>query len=359
MVKELELFTEVEKDEIQKQIDELQKELDYDTRDYPISYLVDLYEDEDETVFAPDYQRHELLWKISDKSRFIESLILDYPIPLIFLADTDDGKLVIIDGLQRISTLSQFLSDDFVLDGLKKLDKLNGCSFEDIPSGEKRRLKAKSLRIIVLKKSTPSDVRIELFDRLNTSALRANSSETRYGRESENPMMRLINELKDEEIFKKTTNLSDKRINRKEDIELISRFFAYSNDLKSYKGHVTTFLDNYIAKEGKEWSDEKEAKFKDEFLQTMNFVDEYFEKGFQKLDRNQTPRVRFEALSVGINLALREYPNLPMSKDKSETLLNSKKFEEWTTTDAANNRNKVKTRIHGVRDFLLTGKFDG
>ena len=48
-----------------------------------------------------------------------------------------------------------------------------------------------------------------------------------------------------------------------------------------------------------------------------------------------------------------------MSKDKSETLLNSKKFEEWTTTDAANNRNKVKTRIHGVRDFLLTGKFDG
>ena len=91
----------------------------------------------------------------------------------------------------------------------------------------------------------------------------------------------------------------------------------------------------------------------------MNFVDEYFEKGFQKLDRNQTPRVRFEALSVGVNLALREYPNLPMSKDKSETLLNSKKFEEWTTTDAANNRNKVKTRIHGVRDFLMTGKFDG
>ena len=140
MVKELDLFTEVEKDEIQKQIDELQKELDYDTRDYPISYLVDLYEDEDETVFAPDYQRHELLWKLSDKSRFIESLILDYPIPLIFLADTDDGKLEIIDGLQRISTLSQFLSDDFVLDGLKKLDKLNGCSFEDIPSGEKRLL---------------------------------------------------------------------------------------------------------------------------------------------------------------------------------------------------------------------------
>lgn len=359
MVKDLTLFTEIKKDEIQKQIDELQKELDYDTRDYPISYLVDLYKDEDETIFAPGYQRNELLWKLRDKSRFIESLILDYPIPLIFLADTSDGKLEIIDGLQRISTLSQFLSDDFELSELKKLDKLNGCSFEDLPSGEKRRLKAKSLRIIVLKKSTPNDVRKELFDRLNTSSLIANPSEIRSGRESDNALMQLINKLKEEQIFKQTTNLSDNLINRKMDVELISRFFAYSNDLENFKGHVANFIDNYIAEEGAEWSRDKEKEFEREFMQTMEFVSSHFERGFQKLDRNQTPRVRFEALSVGVNLALRENSNLSISNSKVAELLNSEKFKEWTTSDAANNIKKVKARIYGVKDFLLTGNFDG
>lgn len=358
MVKDLNLFSDIEKEEIQKQIDDLQKELDYDTRDYPISYLVDLYEDEDETVFAPEYQRHELLWKLRDKSRFIESLILDYPIPLIFLADTSDGKLEIIDGLQRISTLSQFLSDDFALDKLKKLDKLNGCSFEDLPSGEKRRLKAKSLRIIVLKKSTPDDVRKELFDRLNTSSLRANSSEVRSGRELDNDLMKLISKLKENKIFKKTTNLSDKLLNRKEDIELITRFFAYSNDLDNYRGHVTNFLDDYMTKNGENWTNEKEVQFENEFIRTMKFVDKYFERGFQKEDRNQTPRVRFEAISIGVNLALRDNPDLPMSIEKGKNLLSSKSFEEWTTTDAANNRNKVQARINGVKNYLLTGSFN-
>ena len=73
--------------------------------------------------------------------------------------------------------------------GLNKLTELNDCTLDEMPKNEIRRLKARSLRVIVLKHSTPASVRKELFDRLNTSSLRANTSEVRAGRELDNPLM--------------------------------------------------------------------------------------------------------------------------------------------------------------------------
>lgn len=339
--------------EMEEQIAKFKRDLNYDTRDYPIEFIVSLYRSDTARMYVPEYQRNELLWSVSYKSRFIESLILDYPIPLIFLADTTKGELEIIDGLQRISTLAEFIDGDLKLENMNKLTKLNGCSFETLPSSEKNRLKARSLRIIVLKESTPAEVRTDLFDRLNTSSLRANPSEIRSGRESENGLMKLIKRLKENSLFKDTTKLSDSLLNRKEDIELISRFFAYSNDIENYKGHVTNFIDQYVKKEGEVWSEEKEKIFENEFLTTMKFVKTNFIRGFQKEDKNQTPRVRFEAIAVGINLAFREQEKLNVSSEQIENLLSSEEFRMWTTTDAANNRNKLVTRIYGVRDFFL------
>jgi hypothetical protein len=358
MIKQMKLFEDEEKQKrIQNQIDRLQYELNYDTRDYPISFIVDLYNNENE-IFSPDYQRSELLWSPKQKSRFIESLLLDYPIPLLFLADTDEGSMEIVDGLQRISTLSEFFYGDLKLVGLNKLTELNDCTLDEMPKNEIRRLKARSLRVIVLKHSTPASVRKELFDRLNTSSLRANTSEVRAGRELDNPLMILIKTLAEDELFRENTNLSQNKINRKEDIELVSRFFAFSNNLDNYNGSVMNFVDDYIREAGKNWSDEKKYLFEDEFNKTMRFVSDNFERGFQKEDRNHTPRVRFEALSVGINLALRESPQLNVSIAQIDKLLNSEHLKKWTTSDAANNRTKVISRIHGVRDFLLNGDFN-
>ncbi|CQR25415.1 hypothetical protein BN1356_01755 [Streptococcus varani] len=222
MISQLKLFEDEEKKQkIQEQINQLQYELNYDTRDYPISFIVNLYDNEND-IYAPEYQRKELLWTLNQKSRFIESLLLDYPIPLIFLGDTDDGSMEIVDGLQRISTLSAFFAGDLKLVGLKKLTELNGCICDEMPNNEIRRLKARALRVIVLKHNTPADVRKELFDRLNTSSLKANTSEVRAGREIDNLLMNLIKELAEDELFRRNTNLSQNRINRKEDIRMLS-----------------------------------------------------------------------------------------------------------------------------------------
>ncbi|EKP9930533.1 DUF262 domain-containing protein, partial [Listeria monocytogenes] len=81
-----------------KEINKLQKRIDYDTRDFPISFIVEQFLNED--YYIPDYQR-EFVWPEEYKARFIESLILGYPIPLLFLADTAEGRLEIVDGVQR------------------------------------------------------------------------------------------------------------------------------------------------------------------------------------------------------------------------------------------------------------------
>lgn len=111
------------------------------------------------------------------------------------------------------------------------------------------------------------------------------------------------------------------------------------------------FIDEYVESEGKDWTFEKK-RYKQEFLNTMNFVYQNFNRGFQKEDRNQTPRVRFEALAVGINLALRENPELETTAQQVDKLLQSVEFEEWTTSDAANNKNKVFRRINGVKEYF-------
>lgn len=82
MNKKISLFEEEDKKKLQEEINKFQIELDYDTRDYPISYITDLYNQGN--IFAPSYQREKSQWNIYYKSRFVESLILDYPIPLIF-----------------------------------------------------------------------------------------------------------------------------------------------------------------------------------------------------------------------------------------------------------------------------------
>ncbi|CQR25412.1 hypothetical protein BN1356_01752 [Streptococcus varani] len=118
------------------------------------------------------------------------------------------------------------------------------------------------------------------------------------------------------------------------------------------------FVDDFVSGSATDWTPDKELLFRAEFNKTMEFVAKNFERGFQKEDRNQTPRVRFEAISVGVNLALRVNPELTVSKEQIVRLLDSDQFREWTTSDAANNRIKVEKRIYGVKDYLLNGVLD-
>lgn len=340
-------FTVEQKKKADTQISELQEEIDYDTRDFPISFIVQNYDEEE--YFVPDYQR-EFIWSEADQARFIESLLLNLPIPLMFLSDTEDGRLEIVDGVQRINTLSAFLNNKLELVDLIKLDKANGFKINDLSPTQVRRLKSKALRVIVLKVNTSKEVRKELFDRLNTSGVRAKDSEVRRG-SFEGPFMIFIEKLANIDLRQKVAPVTEKTKKRREDIELVLRFFAYSNNYLNFKHGVQVFIDDYIKSIKDSFEEDSMEK---EYMRTLEFADKYFDYGFKKTENAESvPRVRFEALSVGINLALREKQEEDLDTNNINSWLDSEKFTELTTSDGSNSRVKVKERIEYVRDNLL------
>jgi uncharacterized protein with ParB-like and HNH nuclease domain len=153
-------ITDHRKEVADAEIREKQKQVNYDTKEYPVEILVQKYmegKDEDTNeLFVPDYQR-EMAWDDARQSKFIESVLLGLPIPYIFVADVRDsddesdlGRLEIIDGTQRIRTLARYLNNELMLSGLKKLEKLNNFTFADLPLARQRRFKRSTLRMIQL-----------------------------------------------------------------------------------------------------------------------------------------------------------------------------------------------------------------
>ena len=93
-----------------EQISNKRKEIKYETREYVIEYLVKKFDDE-EFYVDPEYQRN-FVWDDNNKCCFIESILMGLPIPYMFFADTDDGRIEIVDGAQRTQTLVQFMQND-------------------------------------------------------------------------------------------------------------------------------------------------------------------------------------------------------------------------------------------------------
>jgi hypothetical protein len=136
---------------------------------------------------------------------------------------------------------------------------------------------------------------------------------------------------------------------RREDEELPLRFFAYSDRYKSFKHDVEGFLTSYLRDQQNGFD---EAALRGEFQRMLHFVQTYFPNGFAKGPGfKSTPRVRFEAISVGVNLALREEPNL--NPPPVANWINSDDFKKHVTTHASNSAPRLRNRVEFVRDHLL------
>ena len=147
----------------EKQIKEQATETRYDLRDFTIDYIIQQYNND--LFFIPDYQR-QFIWKTTNKIKFIESVLLGLPIPMMFVADLDDGRLEIVDGVQRIQTLEQFKNNDLVLKNLKFLTTLENFTFIDLPIAYQRKFNTKALRLVVLEDTTTIERRQEIFNRI-------------------------------------------------------------------------------------------------------------------------------------------------------------------------------------------------
>lgn len=333
--------------QIEEQIERESIPYDYDTKEYPVEVLVSKYISKD--IIVPDYQRQEV-WDIKQRSRFIESVFLGVPImPFLVSFIPKTGLLEIIDGSQRIRTLVRYVNDEFKLQGLKKLTFLNGTKFSQMSDFWQKKFKYRDFRIHVITDKAEEFIRADIFDRVNTSSKRLTSSEIRKGSFKGEFYDFVLNCSKDDQ-FIKLCPVSKSSAKRQEHDELILRFFTYSEKYLSFKHDVGPFLDAYVNEKNKGGFSPTEKK--NELKSVLDFVEKYFEPPYfaRKGRDNATPRVRFEAISVGVFLALKEEPTLkPVYLD----WLYSKEFKSLTTTDASNNPGKLKRRIEFVRDCLL------
>ncbi|MBD2773081.1 DUF262 domain-containing protein [Iningainema tapete] len=239
------------------QIENKKQNVDYDTREFTIEYIVDKYlkkEEEDKNeIYVPEYQR-EFVWDERRQSRLIESIILGLPVPLIFVAEIQEtGRLEIVDGSQRIRTLAQFLQNDLQLTGLVNLEYLNSFKFEDFPPSRQRKFKNTPMRMIVLSEKANEEVRNDMFDRINTSSLPLFPMEKRKGIFKGN-FNDFVFECSKNSKFGKLCPIGFHFKKRQEEAELVLRFFAFSEtypefniqDISLEFTGVERFLDKYL-----------------------------------------------------------------------------------------------------------------
>ncbi|QRM28705.1 DUF262 domain-containing protein [Microvirga sp. VF16] len=356
----------------EKQIRALQQDVDYTVREYPVEVVVGKYltglDDNTNEIFVPEYQR-DLIWDDSRQSKFIESLLIGLPIPYIFAADagnedeTLSGRLEIIDGTQRLRTLASFLLNSLELRGLEKLTALNGFTYRDLPPSRQRRFNRITLRMIELTERADEETRRDMFDRINTGSVRLNDMESRRGR-LPGPFVALVKDLAQDNLFRLLAPVSGPAEKRFEREELVARFFAYLDEFEDFgrteAGKVVSdFVDDYTSRMNAQLEAEgtggaSETRLRREWSNMLEFVRQNYPSGFTKSpNARTTPRVRFEAIGVGSALALRENPN-PPGVSQIPNWINGDTFRKETTSDAANNRNRVLSRIKFVRDRLLT-----
>jgi Protein of unknown function DUF262 len=231
------------------------RELRTDAVDFSFGEIVNLHKDK-EIIIAPEYQRL-FRWEDEQKSRLIESILVQLPIPPIFMVENNDGILELIDGLQRISSVIQFIAAEAIqkqplrLIGCDLIKDLNGKVFEDLPLADRLRIKRTPIRAVIIRKQGNTYIKYELFKRLNTGGSLLSAQEIRNCSsrmvEGGEEFYKTIQRLAQYEPFKVTIErLPENALKQRGDEELVLRFFAIKNFLNGYHGNVQEWLDSYM-----------------------------------------------------------------------------------------------------------------
>ncbi len=338
--------------EAEQQIVLVSKKIEFYVTEYSVEVLV-LKMNKDELVI-PQYQREDT-WEAERKSRFIESLLMGLPIPFLFFWEMQDGNLEIVDGSQRLRSITQFLGDEFRLEELDQLTALEGFRFSDLSESRQKKVKNRSIRGIILNEKADEKSRFEVFDRINTGSKIANQAEVRRGVLT-GPFQKLVIELAEDPAFCALAPTSDNMRKLRERDELITRFFAYGDGLEEYRDRPSDYLFDYTKKmnEAFEKNDKMIDAYRLRFEQMVVFVQKAFPYGFyrSKTANKKTPRTRFEALAIGSYKALQQKPELLEAPPPTEWI-ESDEFTGMVRADGANAKNRLKARIDFVRKKLV------
>jgi hypothetical protein len=332
-----------------------QRRLHTDSYDFTVSTVVD-YLDRKRLVI-PEYQRR-YVWSDAQASRLIESLIIQCPIPVVYLNQEKDETLSVIDGNQRITTLKRYLKNQFKLVGLTAYPELEGFAFHELDGRFQRHIENRTIRCLVILKETHPQVKFDVFERLNTGSVKLTAQELRHGIYYGDLVLLCESLAKNKEF----AGLIDVRDNKRMKLEeLVLRFLAFKFAGEGYKKPLTAFLNSFCDKNrtmSPALADQYKAAFSAAVSSAHSVYGRYAFKIIGAKREVITPfnAAMFDAQMVAISNVLDEGKQLPSHKAVvdaiSETLEKDDAFRK-SVSQATSDEAQVKTRIRRMTELLL------
>lgn len=337
-------------------------EIDVDISTVNLGSLIDQLEN-DEIDLQPDFQRVTDVWDNVKKSRLIESILLGLPLPSFYFSeDPVSQKLSIIDGLQRICTIRDFVlekENPLKLEGLQFLKNFDGFTFSQLARPEVKRIKSLKITMNTLRKGTPLDVKYIIFQRVNTAGVPLTPQEMRHAL-NQGPAAIFIKELADMESFKKATNYSVES-KRMQDRDFVNRFIAFFIGYQDYMGDLDMFLNDKMGELNKMTSEQRDD-IRVSFDKAMKccyeiFKKDTFRKRYKQEDRRKPiSKSVYDTLSVNIAWLSDEERKLLLKNTEAFKagmirLFNDKKFDFSITTGTGKKYN-VEQRFTMVKSLI-------
>jgi Protein of unknown function DUF262 len=348
-------------------MDEIENnEIRTESVDFSFGELLNLHRN-GEIVIRPEYQRL-FRWTNEQRSRLIESILLKLPIPPIFLIEGDKGILELIDGLQRTSSVLQFMDHlaisepELILTGCDILPALNGMRFDDFSTSIRLGLKRTPIRAIIIKKSGNDHVKYEMFKRLNTGGSLLAPQEIR------NCSCRMISggaefyaelqSLANHQAFKDATaRIPQPDREQRADEELVLRFFAVESYRAQFAGNVREWLDKFMEEilfQRIAWPIEA-PRFQAFFTFLANkFGDGAFSRWKDGAAQGRLAPAYFEAIVGALS---QRFSELESKTPDSLRLILAEAFEDPSFKEAtgpgANSKTKMEQRISVVRKHFF------
>lgn len=331
---EIEFEEQLEDDE-EPQIEEPARRIYTDQMDPEVESLYNKYK-KGKLDVQPGFQRH-FVWDATKSSRLIESALLDIPLPVVYLSEENDGKESVIDGQQRLTAFFSFIDgrfpsgSDFKLTGLKVFRELNKKTFKELDETKQDKIRHCPIRTIRFRRESQSDLKFEVFERLNSGSVSLNDQELRNCM-YRGPYIELLKDLSHEENFRYLLGITQEE-KRMRDVELVLRFAAfYHQTYLKYKAPMKKFLNSemeHFQKLGKDEADKLRAAFKNATSTIRSLLDLHAFKRFYRGDE-KNPDGRWEEKAFNASL----YDVLMWS---------------FATTD----RNQVQRNLDAIREALI------
>lgn len=327
----------------------------------------------------PDYQRRHR-WTLDTSSRLIESLILNIPIPVVFISQDidvdaeisdDTSRYTVIDGQQRLTAIHDYLRNKYPLQGLETLSELNGTYYKQLPTFLIRRLEERTIRCMRIDSTVDDQVKFDIFERLNTGSVRLESQELRnaIARGKFNELTKRLAETREfRSLIQVDPENPDEnaKVKKMEDVELVLRFFALRNGRyramkKGFKEFLTTTQTEFNA------ADESTlSKYESDFATYMHFLYTHAgPKPFAKWRIEPSTKKQmssfnaavYDAVAVGLAESfssdhVRENPGQIAVKLEGYTQLFGDREFFASVSGSVNDAAKVAFRIEAVKAYL-------